>query len=67
MIEYEICEIHKDKYLKVLKCSSDSKLQVSIQDRLRRKPVIVIIPGEFELQKNMHIRITSELFYKQIY
>lgn len=50
MIEYEVCEINKNQFLKVLKCTSSSKSptanqQIPIKDKLKRKPVIVIIPG----------------------
>lgn len=47
MIEYELCEINKNHFLKVLKCSSTSNKseQMPIADKPKRTPVIVIIPG----------------------
>lgn len=49
MIEYEVCEINKNQFLKVLKCTSDSKTnqQIPLKDKFKRRPVIVIIPGIF--------------------
>lgn len=50
MIEYQICEINKNQFLKVLKCTSkpastNTNQQMPIEDRFKRNPVIVIIPG----------------------
>lgn len=49
MIEYKVCEINKNHYLKVLKCSTDIPEKRSSpkprEETTKRKPVIVIIPG----------------------
>lgn len=45
MIEYEVCEINKDHYLKLLKCTSKSLSHDNTTVKPQRKPVIVIIPG----------------------
>ena len=41
MIEYEVCEINKGHFIKVLKCSND------LESLNKPKATIVIIPGDY--------------------
>ena len=53
MIEYQTCEINPNHYIKILKCTSDSRgneseKHATIDEKLTRpanNPVIIIIPG----------------------
>lgn len=47
MIEYEVSEINKGHFIKILKCTSSSMPNKKLPVKPKRKPVIVIIPGSF--------------------
>lgn len=45
MIQYDLCEINKGHYLKVMKCSSSPQKQEKLIGK--EKNMFVIIPGKF--------------------